>query len=372
MARARGMTLLEIMIAMAIFSILGMTLALFLRQGLSAWRTGEARRGAYEEAQSLLRRLREDLRSTFTTVPVVPGEPARARFLCDIDEEGRQRLAFVRTIPAESRHPLAALAGNAIGADQDLDGRNDHEKAVAGRLRATGGLEEVLYAMDPEVDGALLRGARSPVGGDASLFALENVKNAARLREVARPLSLNVLHFELQFWAQNTEGWRDEAVARKHGPTSVWDSTRGLLPADPNTPAEEFRFFRDEASVEDADDDVFPERIRATIVVREEGPAATWSALAAPVNETDVEVAVLDPKLFETRGPYVRIGKGQAAEWVRFKSVDAGSGRLRLEVNGRGLRGTRRRRHAAGEDVVTGRTFTTEVEVPAFAEAWNE
>ena len=123
MRRARGMTLVELMVAMAIFSMLGMTLTVMLRQGIETWRTGEARRAVYEDAQALIGALRDDLRATFAVSPATPGVAPRVRFICDADPLGRQRVALVRTLPAESRHPIAALAGTMVGGDADLDGR---------------------------------------------------------------------------------------------------------------------------------------------------------------------------------------------------------------------------------------------------------
>ena len=55
-----------------------------------------------------------------------------------------------------------------------------------------------------------------------------------------------------------------------------------------------------------------------------------------------------------------------------MKAVDPGANALRLDPNGRGARGTKERRHDLGDDVVTGHTFTTEIDIPGGTEAWNE
>jgi hypothetical protein len=363
------MTLVEVLVAMALLSLLGGTLVLMLHQGVLAWRTGEARRGAYEEAQSVLDRLRDDLRNVIGATRDVPGRAPLARLVCDADREGRQRLAFVRTIPFEARHPIASLAGAFVGGDRDFDGVEDRREAFDGRLRPTGGLEEVLYAFEPGTD-TLLRAARAPVGGEASLFLEKNLDDPDRLRRLARPLALHAIHFEVAFWTQYTDAWEGDPPLRHwipghtNGPVFFWDSTRGLLsPADGAAPAE-FRFWRGEASLGRSDDDVFPVRVRATLVVSEEGPSAPWTFLAAPLPENGRAAEVLDASRFEGRGPFVRIGR----EWVRCKV--AGPTALRIEE--RGARWTAAVAHAPGEAVVAGKAFSVEIEVPAGREDWND
>jgi prepilin-type N-terminal cleavage/methylation domain-containing protein len=368
---ARGFSLVELLVAMGIFAVLGTTLVLLLRQGLAAWHVGEARRSAYDEAEAVLAQLRDDLRSAVAANRDVRGDPVPVRFICDEDRAGRQRLAFVRSIPRELRHPLASLAGTQVGADKDLDGVDDRKEALAGRLRATSGLEEVLYAMDPGGD-VLLRAARAPIGGDASLFRVENLDDPAALRRLAKPLGTRVLHLELLFWTQYTESWDGDPPLRKprpgwkNGPVSEWDSTRAILPPPPGAREDEFHFWKGEWSLGDPRDDVFPERVQATLVAAEEGPAATWTALAAPLAADGREARVLDTRPFAERGPYARIGR----EWVRYEVADAHT--LRIAKDGRGRRGTTPEAHAVGSDVVTGKSFTIEIEVPAHQEDWND
>jgi hypothetical protein len=356
---------------MAIFSVLGGTLVLLLRQGLAAWRSGESRRGAYEEAQAIFGQLADDLRSVCAALRDLPGAPVPVKFVCDIDREGRQRLAFVRSIPREARHPIASLAGSFVGADRDLDGTDDRQEAFAGRLRPTSGLEEVLYAMEPGRD-TLLRGVRAPIGGAGSFFDPANIDTAEALTRTARPIGMRVLHLELAFWTQYTTAWDGDPPLRRpppgyrNGPTAIWDSTRALLAPPPDARDEEFRFFRGEASLEDPRDDIFPERVQATLVIAEEGPAATWTALAAPLSADGLEARVFDAARFAERGPYVRIDR----EWVRIEGVRGGA--LKIARGGRGRRGTRAVAHAAGADVVTGKSFTVSIDVPAHQEDWND
>ena len=59
--RTRGMTLLELMVAMTIFLVLGAGLVMFLRVGIQTWRVGERRREIYERGQAILGQLASDL-----------------------------------------------------------------------------------------------------------------------------------------------------------------------------------------------------------------------------------------------------------------------------------------------------------------------
>ena len=61
-----GLTLIELMVAMTIFLLLGGGLVMFLRVGIDTWRVGETRREAFERAGAILETLADDLRCTFS------------------------------------------------------------------------------------------------------------------------------------------------------------------------------------------------------------------------------------------------------------------------------------------------------------------
>ena len=71
--RKRGFTLIEVLVSVAILSILGTSLIVILRGGVKTWRRGEARRESFEVAQVVLGQLREDLESTTVETKVPPG-----------------------------------------------------------------------------------------------------------------------------------------------------------------------------------------------------------------------------------------------------------------------------------------------------------
>ena len=64
--RCRGMTLIELMVAMSIFLVLGAGLVMFLRVGIQTWRVGERRREVYERGQAILDQMAGDFSCTFS------------------------------------------------------------------------------------------------------------------------------------------------------------------------------------------------------------------------------------------------------------------------------------------------------------------
>ncbi|MFH1732333.1 MAG: prepilin-type N-terminal cleavage/methylation domain-containing protein, partial [Planctomycetota bacterium] len=87
--RRLGLTLLELLVAIGILSILGWALVLLLSSGMTTWRTGEMRRGAYERAQFIFDRIGRDLAALYPHNPPMPEEWAfQADTLFDPGYEG--------------------------------------------------------------------------------------------------------------------------------------------------------------------------------------------------------------------------------------------------------------------------------------------
>lgn len=87
--RRLGLTLIELVVAIGILSILGWALVLLLSSGMTTWRTGEMRRGAYERAQFIFDRIARDLASLYPHSPPMPEEWAfQADTLFDAGYEG--------------------------------------------------------------------------------------------------------------------------------------------------------------------------------------------------------------------------------------------------------------------------------------------
>ncbi len=65
--------MVELLVAIGVLSVLGLALAQMLATGMSTWRSGEVRRGAYERAQYVFDRVRSDLATLQPRDPEVPG-----------------------------------------------------------------------------------------------------------------------------------------------------------------------------------------------------------------------------------------------------------------------------------------------------------
>ncbi len=120
-----GITLIELMVAMTVFLMLGGALVMFLNTGIRTWRVGEARREAFERAQAILETLADDLSSTFPDPSHGTHGEVDVIFLSDYDDQGRQRLRFVRTLAGEMRHPITQDAGSLTGGLGEYDYMDD-------------------------------------------------------------------------------------------------------------------------------------------------------------------------------------------------------------------------------------------------------
>ena len=385
--RRRSFTLLELLVAMGILLALGTSLMLVLRGGLSTWRRGEARRESYDAAQAVLRQLREDLRSALPphASPLGRLGEVEARLVADVDpdlqpgEPLRPRLFLVRSIKAESEHPVTGLAGSAIAADGVLDYRGDLEEARESRLRATGGAMEVAWVLGR--DAVLWRGVRSPIGPPGSLFAEQDAYELALTAAEAasdpdrpallRPFARDVIHLGLRFWSQYTTSWslahpcRRELFEREQsGPLEYWDSTRAMIAAPEGLKEREFATWVGAASLGDARDDMFPLKVMIELTLREHPAAGSSTFLLAPVSASDKELRVQDPGRLAPDGGWVLIER----EWIEYSEVNGRS----VTVTRRGGRGSVAAAHEAQSEVVFGRSFTTVVALPAAREDWGD
>jgi len=384
-SRRAGYTLLEILIAVGILVMLGAGLATIMTQGVSIWRRAENRGRVYEQARMLLDQIAEDLRSTVTVSSADQDSPW-LRFLCDHDENNRQRLRFVRTISGETADPILREGGQYLGVKTPAtyDGLHDGFEAREGLLAAPGGLMEVFYARDPRPERATLwRGVRAPLGGSGTFFDDGNVdsrladeadeaKSDGRDDEaegsgpfvaVTRQLTVGVLYLDFRFWGPTTNTWdvaelpqaRPQA-AEASGPLLHWDSTRALF----DYPGEngEFTFRAREESLTDSTDDIFPERVCVTIVLRDDDRESLFLAGAINKAAKTLRLSRVVSLPDDERDRFVLVDD----EWI---AVDLIVGRtVMVARDGRGARDSGARSHKVGARVDVGATFRRVVELP--------
>jgi hypothetical protein len=373
-------TLLELLVAMAIFLFLGAALITMLRQGIATWRSGESRREIYERAREILGQISSDLSSTYT-VKVQEDQPFDIMFVCDWVSSApgachSQRLRFVRTLSGAGSDYALQEAGTLLGADSDLDLVNDGSEARVGLLRSTGGLCEVAYVSDP-VSETLHRAMRAPIGGARSLFCDANVQVSAATSRLIEFAS-GVMFLGFSFWTQYTNTWDENSPTlisprenQKSGPLLWWDSTRSTLPpALFGAPErDEYTLFRSASSLTDPSDDAFPREVRITLVISEKGTEGQTTLLKTDISADTLHIPVENVQKLpgtDSAFPYAKIG----AEWIRYSKIEGDM--LILDEYGRGRRGTQPASHNRGTPVRAGLTFVTTVRVPGFREDWND
>ena len=402
-----GYTLLEVVIAVGILTLLGSGLATLLTQGISIWRRAENRGRVYDQARILLERMAEDIRSSVVLSDSGGGD-AWVRFICDEDLQGRQRLRFVRTISAETSDAILRHGGKTLSLKSPAvyDGNNDSKEARHGRLGAPGGLMEVIYLRDPRLSQTYLwRGFRSPVGGMRSLVNKE-VPGEEKLADLAdviidlekkalgvamtgeeqethldreaqalddfewnmeqlgRPLTDGVLFLGFSFWGPTTNTWDESEKPlqvvggrRSSGPLFHWDSTRAILNWTGGD-SDEFMFRSSDGSLTDSSDDIFPEQVEITLVLRDDNSESFYLLDRISKGDQSFRVSKSFSLPENEADRYLLVG----GEWMYMRDVNGT--RVTIESYGRGRRGTEATSHLQGERVDLGATFRRVVVMP--------
>ncbi len=398
---ARGFTILELLVAMAIFALLGTAVVTLLGQGMSVFTSGTADTSMQDRLQSALPTFRDDLTNAFVPdslgVPplAVPdavggagpgpaggGTSAASRAPAVRFRSGWFKptdvppdrgiwayyVAFVRTNAREAEDPMLREAGTAGTSGVPLTTYDPAslDSGVTGNLLAPGGLLEVAYVAIPEdLDRpgilTVYRLFRAPVGGPKTLLDPANIDSLKEIREAGRPRIEGVLHFMIRFrnafattWDVPTKGRIQDGEPYAG---EVWDSTRG---AD-----KEFALHRDATSFEETYDDVYPARARIELTLAVPGAfgfgrGETTLATALGVEETRVRLA--DPAVLLEPGPadrWIKVG----TEWMlasteqRFDDLKAG---VAVVVRGKGRKALPRE-HPADEPIYYGASIATDV-----------
>lgn len=407
--RRAGFSLLELLVAMSIFTLIGVGLVTLLARTSEFTRAGTSKTETLDALQTFTETFDRDVAGLYTTPASETGTPDVRLYSdvasADVDGDGRKdvpirRLMFVRLIEQEATSPATREAGTTVGAEEYLDLDRDAEEAAAGKLRATGGLMEVFWTAVPESADdlavmTLYRACRSPIGppppvpapgvpggvvdpaATPSLLPVRsgNDLTAAgmpergpldlpEIRSVARPVLAGVLHFGVEFWGRKTETW-DPAEPPPKGPLLVWDSSRGILAKGKGV--EGFFLAQGPDSLDDPGDDTFPRRIRVTVVVEEVGRGAVRGRLFSELAPDSKTVELYDASFLpanDTTRRYIKIG----AEWIAFDNVDGN----RLTGCSRGVRGTVAGAHSQGAVVHYGRTVVKEYAVATFRDAYRD
>ncbi len=382
-----GFTLIEMVTAAAVFSLLGVMLFSMVKSGMTMWKDGESSRDEIERGVHALNSISRELRLAFTENNPF-GSRAEAQMLCDfvdydrdgdsIPESRVQRLAFTRINAEERENEVLKTSGDEpLGRLYFTLFENDPDLVKEMGTLPTGGLAEALFmSYAPELgegqksDGllSLYRGYRSPIGGEGSFFTAGNLLKPDDIEFSLLPVLDEILHLEFRFWNQHTYTF-DASLAGPDdlgGAGYTWDSTRAVLPEDPAMSPNRFRFGLGDGSRDDVTDDIFPERILITVEVRCSGGAEGLPRLTGDVKEDSINVPV------DMTKPLERMKEGERfvridAEWIEFSSAGTGE----LVVKRRGARNTLVSDHKRGSLVNYGRRFSTVVEIAGAKSCFN-
>ena len=408
-ANADGLTLVELLVAMSIFSVLGLFIFTLLRGSLNIYQQARSTGELFDKFDNTVSRLADDL--TCVTVGDPSGSGAKVKFLSTWEREwvapegvkpteralrdqaraaGDSRrflLRFVRTFPGgELENTVGRFAGTYAGGEAWIDGLGDLAESRAPSraepsdvaetnaedqrpgLRAPNNMAEVMYFLESGPDdipgtATLFRATRSPVGGTGSFFLQSTIEAMSPewIDSFAEPVSTGIAYFAVIFWGQETTEWETTRVLDGQGLRSsnagasglgelVWDSTRGTVTR--------FGLFRGTGSATIFDDDVFPRRARIVMTVVEESVDGADARLVGGAASRTRTIQVTKPELFEDGGArFLRVDN----EWMEVESVTGRTLRVR-----RGARRTAVSNHDGGAPVLVGRTFEREIEIPAW------
>ncbi|MFN0008161.1 MAG: type II secretion system protein J [Planctomycetota bacterium] len=395
---SRGFSLLELLVAMSIFSTISVGVIALLSKVSAVTAMGTSKTETLDSLQTFIQEFERDLMSIRSLPSSDQGLPEVRLYSdvaqSDVNGDGRgdatiRRLFFVRGIPQETAGPVTRQAGVKISGAASTDQKNDVTEAAEGKLKATGGLAEILWTAVPAAEGdravmTLYRATRSPIGGAGSLLPVkpaDDVRAApaergplslAEIQNVGAPLLSGVLYFGVEFQGRKSVSW-DAKLAPPSGPLPVWDSTRGIMrPGGKKAGVLDGFYFgkaqtTESSSAADPTDDTFPRRLRVTLVVEEVSDNKSVGALQSDLSDSAGTIELVDAAFvpnIDTAERHVKIGD----EWIRFEAVDG----YRLTGCVRGVRGTTRAAHSVGAPVHHGRTVVREFAVPTYRDAYKD
>ena len=414
----RGFSLLEILIAMAIFSVLGTMVVFFLRQSLDIFYTGTRESAQLDRQDSVLPQIRVDLSSLVLPpsfqAPAPPPDDAvldrrgqakppppppvwvrvRAGYLKlkQVTIEGYKDypcpyFAFVVADAGEWSSRLKRRAGETPVQGKELQAltpKTVREGDKDTRYLPTGGLTEVVWIAVPEAvmrdEGdmdrvsfpgilTLYRGYRTPIGHpEKSLLLPESLDTPAKIKASCTKIADGLVHFGATWRRVFAENWDTELgiglgeKAPYVGP--IWDSTRAL---DKDWP-----LHKGPQSLGDPSDDIFPAfvRLEATLAALTQfGPGRGELRLqeGCTVDQTEIVVGntdlLMQPNLGKER--WIKIDR----EWMQYevRDVDYTTGKVRVR---RGMRGTKKEPHSAGDWCYIGTVSTLEMRLPMFRDTY--
>ena len=405
--KQRGFSILELLIAMAIFSVLGVMAVFLMNRGIDIFQKGTKEAAAFDRLDTVLPFVEEDFQRLMvvesTDPPALPEEadslreparrpqpqpPVSIRLVCSTitlrnQPEGPLKdypcwyMAFVMDIseggdPSLAGLPLGFGEGALPATPATLEGR-----APTSRYLPLGGMVEVAYIAVPENPArpgvlTLYRGFRGPIGHPtASLLDPQNLDTVEKIRAACRPVAQGVLHFGATWRRVFATSWEPQTLAQGPGGENTryvgprWDSTRGI---DKN-----FAMYKGPDSLSDPSDDRFPAFVRLSVTIADAGNFGFGrgdTRLTASISDSAGRITVADPNALVTPGlgavRYLKVG----TEWMQY-SVSTVNFATRQVTVQRGQRGSKSAAHDADAQVYVGQPAAREIRLPLYRDRFT-
>lgn len=401
-----GFTMIELIIAMSLLSMLGIMIIAMMSDGMRIFSQGMGESAKLDRTGTILPTIRSDISKLLVPDPGdPPPPPAPIRDLRDPEPERPTPPVWQRLISGyqplknqpegPTKDMMVFCAAWVIDISSDMPallrtrGGGVGDQAVPytpltveklqtdTRYLASGGQMEVAYVAVPTDPSnpailTLYRGFRTPVGDpEKSLLIPENLDTLKEIQETCRPVAEGLLHFQITWRRIHATSWDiDESKAGPLGEQSLvvsprWDSTRGVDP--------KFPMFAGKESLGNGSDDVFPGFARVDVTVANEGvfgygqgelqlneglSGDTNKFRAFPANALFEPVGVADPR-------FLKIG----TEWMEYDiaSVDTVDNSVYVR---RGARNSVKRAHENGAWIYVGLPDQTEIRMPVYMDRY--
>jgi prepilin-type N-terminal cleavage/methylation domain-containing protein len=348
----RGFTLVELLLAMGLFSLLLVVLMRLLDTTLGTLRSAGEERERFVRESALFEFVARDL-GLLASGAASDLLLSTRRF--DVDGDGVagrpwQRLVFVRQVPPGER------PGSGAGAD----------------LGRSLGLAEVCWTVLPRAvprrvegapgrrgDGVLVRLERALEDGGLSLFDAQAFGPGGLPRQAYEELGGGVLWMQILCAAQTTrldQGW-NAGVALEQAPPA-WDARGGArlsAEADPENALHP-------ALPGVGGGEVFlPRRLQIEFELEREDEHRRRTHNLAPIEPGATEFQVARPGRLPPPGSFLLLGE----EWMRLEGLEGNRARV-----SRAQRGTRAVRHPVQTPIQFGARVSREFDIPWATERW--
>lgn len=368
----RGLTLVELVLAIGLLALLMLAVFQLFDRSLSVWRRGETRRAVLEQASTVLESLALDLRG------LEPGSQGDVvlewvRFDTDGDNVAETKWPRLRMVRQASAAEMArasfrseASAEKSAAAVEAADAAREPVLVQP----SNPGLLEVVWMVAPasltqpdaRSEGVIFRGERPTTEAESKsffagdFFGASNRPPAGATEEVTGGLLWMGILCAGQTSVVN-DGWRigsslDSAATSwdAHGLARPERDVHPWNEAHPGTPKPKGRA-------------LLPRRVRVELEFERPADRIRRTRLVQAIDNQESVLVVDDGRRLPTEpGAHVLIG----SEWFRVSSIDGG----RVAVQ-RAQRGTSAVPHAAGSLVHWGLALVREVPIATYREDWN-